>query len=167
MHLQLYHWAPITALGRINFSDSRLSQACNRKRLKPQGSPKGFAMLNEGFQPQAEVTIGYQHCIVIWGFRYCCLPHETLIFICGCSLPLEFLARPSHTFLVMRSFSFMCLLTNAFSSASTIVRRVDEGSKGKRKSVRIAGSDTFFFYDSCTLSFLSEQLLQEKICLYN
>lgn len=45
----------------------------------------------------------------------------------------------------------MCVLTNAFSSASTIVRRVAEGSKGQRKPVRIATYK--IFHGAGTLEF--------------
>lgn len=60
-----------------------------------------------------------------------------------CFLPVELWVSPSHTFLVIRSFFFMCALTNAFSSASPMVRRAAEGSKGKRKMVRTVASAVF------------------------
>lgn len=47
-------------------------------------------MLNEGFQPQAEVTVGYQHYKTVYsiqGFMHFYLPDETLMLMVATSYP--------------------------------------------------------------------------------
>lgn len=121
-------------------------------------------MLNDRFQRQVEITVGYQRyrTVLIWGFMHLYLQYETFMLIhCCYFLPLKLWSRPSHTFLVMRSCSFMCVLTNAFSSASTIVRRVAEGSKGQRKSVRIATYT--IFHDAGTLNLFGNNYYGKRL----